>query len=91
MHPALQRGMDTNGLTLVQETVTCSDGPVGHVSKTIGESDRPYAGGYSSSGFLRLWSERERRCPGRFHCSTAKRRNSPTERIPEVKSHANKH
>src|SRR6266496_2116494 len=43
------------------------------------------------SGFLRFWSERQRRCRGRFNCSTSKRRNPPTERIPEVKSRTRKH
>jgi len=30
------------------------------------------------SGFLRLWSERQRRCISRLNCSTLKRRNSQT-------------
>src|SRR5438034_1457522 len=45
----------------------------------------------AGSSFLRLWSERERRSRGRFNCSTSKRRNPPTERIPEVKSRTRKH
>lgn len=45
----------------------------------------------ADSGFLRLWSERQRRRRSRFKRSTSKRRNPPAKRIPEVYSHTNEH